>query len=169
MNVVEYIQRQFDALRRQTNATVADLTDEQLNWAPPGMANKIGVTLLHAVAGEDMMVQTWLQGKLTLWELQDWGDRIGLKTPPGGPGNWDEANSVHLKLASLMAYQEAVCEKTSAYLSALTPEELDRTVKLFNGDHPAADVLVLAENHILGHLGEIAALKGVQGVKGLPF
>ena len=169
MNTIDYIQRQFDALRRQTNATLADLTDEQLNWAPPGLTNKIGVTLLHAVAGEDMMIHAWLQGKPALWETQGWGTRIGVATPPGGGGGWDEACWATLKLASLMAYQEAVCEATSAYLAALTPEELDRTVQLFGSDRPAADVLVLVENHVLGHLGEIAALKGIQGVKGLPF
>lgn len=43
MDAIAYIQRQVDALRRQTNMTLQDTTDDQLNWAPPGTANHIGM------------------------------------------------------------------------------------------------------------------------------
>jgi hypothetical protein len=170
MDTITYIHHQFDALRRQVNTTLADLSDEQLNWTPPGLANKIGVTLLHTVGGEDWMIQSWLQGKPMLWETQGWGARIGVATPAGGSeSSWEEARQATLKLAPILAYQEAVCEATGAYLAALTPEELERPVQIFNRDRPAAHLLVIVESHILGHMGEIAALKGVHGGKGLPY
>jgi uncharacterized damage-inducible protein DinB len=168
MNIVDYIQKEYAALRRQINAVTADLTDEQLNWTAPGKANKIGVTLLHAIESEDMFVHKILQGKPTLWETQGWGAQIGISNPPGH-GGWEEASQATLALSQLMAFEEAVCEETSAYLAILSPEELDRKVLMFNGERQVADVLVLVANHTLGHMGEIAALKGVHGVKGLPF
>jgi hypothetical protein len=169
MDSITYLQHQFTALRRQVNTTLEGLTDEQLNWTPPGQANKIGVTLLHTVGGEDWMINTWMQGKPLLWETQGWASRVGVAAAPGGPGSWDEVRNATLTLASLMAYQEAVCEATSAYLAALTPEDLDRPVDVFGSVRPLAVVLIIVESHILGHMGEIAALKGVQGAKGLPY
>jgi len=169
MDSITYLQQQFTALRRQVNTTLADLTDEKLNWTPPGQANKIGVTLLRTVGGEDWMISTWLQGKPPLWETRGWAAKIGVATPPGGGGSWDEARQATLELASLMAFQEAVCEATSAYLATLTPEDLDRPVDVFGSERPLATVLIIVESHILGHMGEIAALKGVQGAKGLPY
>ena len=48
---------------RTSDSVTADLTDEQLDWTPPGTANPVGATLLHAVASEDMFVHVVLQGK----------------------------------------------------------------------------------------------------------
>jgi len=51
----------------------------------------------------------------------------------------------------------------------LQPEELDRKVNLFGAPHPVADVLAVIVSHVTAHLGEIAALKGIQGAQGLPY
>ncbi len=169
MDAIAYIQRQVDGLRRQTNMTLQDTTDEQLNWAPPGTANPIGVTLLHTIGGEDLFVQQWLQGKPLLWESGNWSARIGVEAAPGGGRGWEECRQAHLSLAPIMAYQEAVCAATAEYVSSLAPEDLDRSITLFGREMLLADVLVLLVNHSTGHMGEIAALKGIQGVKGLPF
>jgi uncharacterized damage-inducible protein DinB len=68
----------------------------------------------------------------------------------------------------LLEYQSAVRAATDAYLSTLTPEELERNVEFAGGERTVADMLLLACSHSLGHNGEIAALKGIQGAKGLP-
>ena len=169
MDAIAYIHRQVDALRRQTNMALQDTTDEQVNWAPPGTANSIGVTLLHTIGGEDLFVQQWLQGKPRLWETGNWGARIGVENAPGGERGWEECRKARFSLAAIMEYQEAVCSATAVYIAGLTPEDLDRKVMLFGSERPLADVLVLLVNHSTAHMGEIAALKGVQGVKGLPF
>jgi len=51
----------------------------------------------------------------------------------------------------------------------LRADELDRKVKVAGGERTVADMLLLATSQSLSHNGEIAALKGVQGVKGLPI
>ncbi len=164
MNTIDYIQRQFDAMRRQIINTLTGLTDEQINWAPPGKANKISAIFLHAASGEDRFVQTLAQGKPTLWESQDWAARIGVPITPSGRGGWDETSQATLQIAHLMAYQEAVALATNTYLATLGPDDLDRKVEMFNGERPLADLLVMLVSHVTGHIGEIAALKGVQGI-----
>jgi uncharacterized damage-inducible protein DinB len=73
-----------------------------------------------------------------------------------------------LSLASVLDYQRAIHAATEAYLADLTPEELDRKITAFGNERPA-EVLTLAAVHVASHTGEIAAVKGMQGVKGLPF
>lgn len=164
MNTRDYIQRQFDAMRRQITNTLTGLNNDQINWAPPGKANKISAILLHAVAGEDRFIQTLVQGKPTLWESQAWGERIGVLITPSGRGGWDETSQATLQLAPLMAYQEAVALATNTYLASMTSEDLDRKVQMMNGERPIADLLVMLVSHVTGHVGEISALKGVQGI-----
>ena len=55
------------------------------------------------------------------------------------------------------------------YLETVTSEDLDLIVAIFGGSQLVADVLGLMCKHQLFHAGEIAALKGMYGVKGLPF
>ncbi len=165
MDAITYFQIQLAALRRQASNTLAEITDEQLNWPPPGAANKIGVTLLHAISGEDLFIQQLIQARPLVWETQDFSKKIGIPYPPGGPRGWDEARQADLKLAAVMQYQEAVCQATEAYLAGLTPEELDRKVPFFGGpEQPLALLLAGLVCHTSEHLGEIGALKGVNNV-----
>jgi hypothetical protein len=55
------------------------------------------------------------------------------------------------------------------YIATLTDEELARKVQSIGGEQPIASVLALIVIHAAGHYGEVAALKGAQGGKGLPF
>jgi hypothetical protein len=169
MEVKEFVQRQIAAAHRLTDGVVQDTTDEQLNWMPPGTANPIATTLVHLIVSEDSFVQRVLQGKPLLWEAGGWGQQIGLSAPPGRQHGWDEIKSARLSLAPILGYQAAVRAAIDAYLAGLTPDELDREVEAIGAKRPVADVLALLVTHVAGHAGDIAAIKGVQGVKGLPF
>jgi DNA-binding response OmpR family regulator len=54
-------------------------------------------------------------------------------------------------------------------MADLAPEDLDRKVKLGPRELTLAELLMMAANQSLSHTGEIAALKGLQGAKGLPI
>jgi hypothetical protein len=54
-------------------------------------------------------------------------------------------------------------------MTSLTAEKLDRKVKLGPRELTVAELLIMAANQSLSHTGEIAALKGIQGAKGLPI
>ncbi|MHB1134769.1 MAG: DinB family protein [Chloroflexota bacterium] len=169
MDAKDYIRRQVASVRRTSDAVTGDLTEEQLGWTPPGTCNPIGATLLHAIHSEDAFVRRTIQGKPTLFEGEGWGLQLGVPAEPGRGPSWDALKDKSLSLAKVLAYQQAVRAETDAYLDGLSPEELERQVMTFRGELPVGDVLALYLGHAAHHLGEISALKGVSGAKGLPF
>jgi uncharacterized damage-inducible protein DinB len=169
MDAAEYVRRQIAAVRRLSDGALEGLTDEQLNWIPPGTANSIKASLVHLLGSEDSFIQRVLRGKPLLWDAEGWGEKIGVSVRPGRDQGWDEIKQTQIAVAPVLGYARAVRAATDEYLEGLTPEELDRTVEFFFGDSRVADVLTILVAHATGHAGEIAALRGMQGVKGLPF
>jgi len=169
METVEYIQKQFASAKRQYDGVMQDTTEEQINWAPQGTANSIGVTLVHMASTLDNAFQSVLQGKPRLWESEGWGEKLALSGPPGRVHGWDEIKSKPMALEPVLGYAASVFKQAEACLPTLTPTELDRLVTVYGNERPVADLVIMQVSHLLGHTGEIAALKGMQGVKGLPF
>ena len=169
MDVRTYIQRQIANVHNQINNVVKDITEEQFNWPPPGTISPISVILIHMLAGEDYFIQNVIQGVSTCWEIQEWGQKIGVPTPPAQGRSWEEFNTVKIMVAPVLAYKQAIRVATVDYLVDLTVEELDRQVNFAGNDLPVAEVLMTLVVHSAGHAGEIAAVKGMQGIKGLPF
>jgi len=169
MNATEYIRRQIAGARRVSDGVTSDLTDEMLNWTPPGTANPISAILAHVISGEDRFIQTVIQGKPTLWETQNWAEKMGVSVAPRRGANWEEYRGRKLSLGPFKAYEDAVRAATDAYLDTLTEEELDRKVIFNNEERLVGDMLALLVTHATQHAGEIAALKGIQGAKGLPY
>lgn len=162
MDVITYIQTQFLGLReRQSVVTLAGITEAQLNHILPAGANKIGAILLHAIQGEDLFIQKFFQHKPLVWESQGWSSRVGIPHPPSGDVGWEEARLADLQLEPILAYQQAVCAETDAYLARLTPEALDSPVEYFGYQVPIAYLLINLTEHTAEHLGEIAALRGI--------
>jgi uncharacterized damage-inducible protein DinB len=168
MEAREFIQAQFASVRQGFDGILSDLTDEQLNWTPPGMTNVISATLVHIFASEDLFVQTLLQGKPRVWEA-GWAAEIGSPPPPVPNKGWEEFRSVKLSVASIVAYGQAVRAATDSCLASLSAADLDRPIDFFGHEMTVAGVLALSARHTSEHAGEISGLKGVFGVKGLPF
>lgn len=169
MDVQTYVREQISGASSFVEAALQGITDEQLNWPPPGTIHPIGTILVHMVAAEDYFVQAAIQGRQTLWEDQYWGQKIGVEAPPAQGNAWDEFRSVRFCVAPPLAYRDAVRLATETYLAGLTEQELDRRVAFGRGESSVADVLMLLVIHSVGHAGEIAAVKGMQGLQGLPF
>ena len=75
-----------------------------------------------------------------------------------------------MDLPALQAYSQAVAGAIQSWLASLVPDDLERTVNTPIGELTLARLLeVFVTWHITAHCGEIAALKGCQGVKGYPF
>jgi hypothetical protein len=169
MNVFEYIQRQMAGVRRSVDRTMNDVTNEQFNWASPGTANTISATFIHFMHDEDHFIQKIIQGKPSVWESGGWSEKTGVEKPPSIGEDWSGFKHRQISIQPLLEYKTAVWAATDAYLAKLTEEELDRTVKFAGGERTVADILLLSASQSLSHIGEIAALKGIQGVKGLPI
>ena len=116
----------------------------------------------------DNAFQSVLQSKPRLWENEGWGEKLGLSGPPGRVHGWDEIKSSHLALEPVLGYATLVFRQVEEYLPGLTPAKLDQLVTIYGSERPLAEVLIMQFSHALIHTGEIAALKGMQGVKGLP-
>jgi DinB superfamily len=169
MDAKTYIQQQMANVRRHVDAVVKDTTDEQFNWLPPGTINPISAILVHVLAGEDYFIQTVLQGKPRCWEAEGWGRKIGIQAPPEPGRGWDEFKTIKISVAPVLAYEQSIRVATDIYLADFSVEELNRQVNFAGNVLPAAEVLMTLVVHIASHAGEIAAVKGMQGIKGLPF
>lgn len=168
METMELIKLEFASLRRQVDAVLIDLTDEQFNWNPPGMANSIRAALIHLIATEDDYVHAIILGCVRIWERDRWSERIGLSAPPSPSRGWDEIHQAHLRLEPVLGYSAAVRAAVDDFVEGLTPAVLDRRVQLYGRERPVAEVIIRLFIHSALHAGEIAAIRGLQGVKGLP-
>ncbi len=168
MNIIEYIQREMAGVRRAVDRTMKDMSPKLFNWAPPGTANTISATFIHLMNVEDNFIQKIIQDKPSVWESGAWSEKTGVQKPPSIGEDWSEFKNRLIPIQPLLDYKLAVWAATDIYLATLTTKELDRKVKFAGGERTVAEMLILSASQSHSHAGEIAALKGIQGVKGLP-
>jgi hypothetical protein len=166
------------AARKVLDDTMADVTQAQADFIPPGIANPLGATYAHVIWSEDMIVQGMFQGGAPLF-ASTWAGRTGLSEPmpmPGGEtwrdyGPW--TRRVKIDLAALRDYGTAVADATDTWIAGLSDADLDRPVDLSGvglGQHTIGTAIgLLIVNHLGTETGEIAVLKGIQGARGYPF
>ena len=152
--------------------TIADCPPDALHKTLPGATiGSIASIYAHIVFSEDTIIQGLLQQKPPLCQSQGWAGRIGVAMPPIPELTAEWARGVRMDLPSFREYAKAVYAATAAHVRGLSDAALDRTVDTgFVGEQTVAFILSnIAAWHVAEHGGEIAALKGVQGLKGLPF
>ena len=169
MDIKTYIQQQMGNLRSHIDTVIRDTTDVQFNWSPPGTINPISAILIHMLMAEDYFIQTVLQGKSPYWEVEAWGRKIGVQTPPGQGSSWDEFRTLKLSVSQILDYERAIRAATDIYLDDLPVEELSRRVNFAGNELSVAQMLMTLVVHSASHAGEIAAVKGMQGIRGLPY
>ncbi len=176
MTALQLLKDQLKSARENFEATVGDLTQDQLHQHPGGKALPVGAQYAHLICSEDVIMSGMLQGKPSLSETT-FKDKTGLSEPmPPMDAQWSEANekwanNVQINLDQLRQYSQAVYSATDEYINGLKDEDLDREVDL--GDWGKQTVAQMLSGFIIAHTnsltGEIAALKGLQGLKGYPF
>lgn len=174
MDAITSLREGFGFTHMVVEGTMEGVTDEQAHWQPSGLAHSISSTYAHLVLGEDNVVHGMIQGTAPL-SATTWDGKTGIsEMPPArseAEGNWDKwATSVRIDIAALREYAKAVYAATDAYLSSLTPEDLDRQIQAFGPDKQSINwMLMLVASHASNHIGEISAIKGIQGLRGYPF
>lgn len=152
--------------------TVGDCGQETLDRnLPNATITSIGSIYVHLVVGEDDMLHGMLQGKPGIYKGQGWERRTGVEAPPMDQFTPEWGRKVRLNLPLFREYAKAVYAATDAYIARLSDADLARKVQTgFIGEQSVAFVIAnIFGWHIAEHTGEIAALKGVLGLKGLPF
>ena len=168
MDAVTYLGVQLENMWSLADSATQDLEDDTLMQLPPGTVSPVGVIWLHMVNGEDGFVSL-LGGGDPIWQSAGWNARFNLEKAPDFGEDWTQYQQAALSVELLQAYMLAVRERTRAFLATITNDSLDETVKFFTEADPKASVWALLIGHSLLHTGEIAAIKGVLGGKGLPF
>lgn len=177
-NAVSLLRTQLKAAHDFLEGTMQGVTAAQAHWAPPGLANPLGATYAHIIIYEDAIINAMLKGGAPLFATS-WAGKTGLNQlpplpEPGAAGlpTWgDWARQVEVNLPALQQYAEVIYGNTEHYLAALSDEDLNRPVDLSAvglGQHTVASLLSTALSNSQWHCGEIACLKGLQGVKGYP-
>ncbi len=171
MNTVDLMRANLADAHWLLEQTVDDLSAEQLHWPPPGTANTIAATYAHVVGNEDAFVQGKLRGVPPL-ARSDWAGRDGISLPiPERESDWFAwSRAVRVDLPAARRYAEAVYAATDAYLASLTPEQLDSPPATPIPGNQTLSWLVynLLTMHANLHTGEIAVVKGLQGLTGYP-
>ena len=147
------------------------VTAEQAHWTPPGIANPLAATYVHALASEDLAINMVLKGGAPLYATV-LAEKTGIsEIQPLTTAEW--AHRVSIDLPTTRNYAQAVHAATDAYLATLTDEDLARVLDLTSFGLGQMTVGTLLNRMILGHVdnmaGEISVLKGLQGAQGYPI
>lgn len=164
MNSVAYATGQFEQALELLQSCLEDVDARALNWAPGGTCNSIGKTLVHVAVSLDFFVGRSLTGDEMVWPR--------FAETSGWPANplklWTHEGP--LSMEAVNAYIDAVAKASRQILTRLTEADLERSVDTGRfGARSAAWLLQFVAVHTAGHAGEIAAVKGMQGMKGLPI
>ncbi len=143
------------------------LTQEQFVHQPAEGANTAAFLLWHPIRFEDNMLAQQA-GQEPLWAAEKWNERLGLADEDLGTGfTEDQVKAFAPAKEDLMAYAEAVWERTPGFLEPLTSDRLDIAP---NPERPRMTVGRSLANFVVGHgwlhLGE---LRFVKGLMGMPF
>lgn len=172
MNTVELIRfslgNAFDMLGQVT----ADLTQEQADWTPPGIANPIGALYWHVVSSVDYIVHDWCMEQRPVSQRAGWREKVLIASAPEDEKDPSLAQmrAIRVDLPALHEYAQAVAGTTQGWLTSLTPENLERKVDTPIGELNLAQLLTtFVIWHVDAHCGEISALKGCLSARGYPF
>jgi hypothetical protein len=176
MNMQEAVRQQLEFWHGMMQQMVSDL--------PPGLLSKreegstvgpIGAIYAHAVTAEDVFVQERLKGDRSIFFSGGWEARLRI-THPGLPPRltpeWGATAAARLELETFGEYAQQVYAASEAYLAGLTDEDADRVLPAMPGGQAYSAGWLLTNvvaPHVPVHAGEIAALRGLAGLKGLPF
>lgn len=171
MDIIAFLRDQLKQAHEFFEQTMADVTPDQANWMPPGVALPLGAIYAHSVCTEDFAINKLLKGGEPLYATT-LADTCGIHDP--GPYiSRDWASTIQLDLPAARRYAQAVYDATDAYITGLSADALDGTADLSSEGWGTWPLHVVLSRFVVGHVdnmtGEISCLKGLQGAKGYPI
>ena len=169
MEAKELLRLQFKQANQFVEMTMDGLTQDIADRKIPGSTiNTIARVYGHMVLDQDLMVGGMVKGGDLVLTKDGWGAKVGVTDP--NPRQTDEWAEHKVDVAAFREYARAVYAATDAFLAGAPDADLAKEVDSPLGKQPAIVFLgTIGLSHVNEHWGEIAALKGVQGLKGLPF
>ncbi len=170
MDIGTLLKGQYEQSHRLIKGIIADVPPELMNSRQgTGTVGSIGSIYAHIVMAEDTIMSK-VRGEASTYESGSWAERLGIEMP-GVSQTPDWAAAVTVGPADLDAYADTVFAKTEETVGRLSGADLERLVEGVMGQPVPALVFVgqVGVIHVNEHAGEIAALKGIRGLKGLGF
>ncbi len=192
MELLHWIAGQQKGVRGYYEMNIRSLVPpEQLKVRPTPASNSIVWLMWHLARVEDMLINKFIRGEPQLIESKEWADRLGMSDQRIGTGSTDEeveGFSSAADPAEVDAYWEAVSKNTRAWLKTISPADLDlvpdteaqrqsasltstsklddAVISLYKGKSAAWTIANGVIMHGYLHVGEMAATRGLLGVKG---
>jgi hypothetical protein len=140
------------------------MDDAQYNWQPPGTANTPAKSHVHICSAIDFFIAVTMMGKPS-----SYGELASAAGLPDSPQDiWKHQAAI--PFAPVDDYGKKMQKIALDFVGGLTDKDLDNVHETrFFGKQTTAQLLQLVGNHSAGHGGDIASVKGMQGLKGLPF
>jgi uncharacterized damage-inducible protein DinB len=164
MTPAELLTDAFERILQTASAAVEDLTDEQLATRVGPEANSIAWLVWHLARVQDDHVAD-VAGTEQVWTAQDFVSRFDLPFDTSAIGygmTSEEVGHVRADAALLTDYLRAVHEATLAYVSTLSPEDLDRIVdERWDPPVTLSVRLVSVVSDDLQHAGQAAYVRGL--------
>jgi uncharacterized damage-inducible protein DinB len=165
MTSAELLLDAFGRVRETVVEAVMGLTPEQLTYRPAPEANSIAWLVWHLARTQDHHIAGATHAE-QVWTSGDWAPRFGL--PEGSPdtgyghSSGEVATIVVESSEVLVAYYDAVHERTLRFLEALTDADLPRIVDE-SWDPPVtlAVRLVSVLSDDLQHAGTAMYVRGI--------
>ena len=169
MEAKELLRAQFQTMHQFMDMTIADCSPEVLEKKDDAWTiNKVGSLYAHTVLSEDMMLGGMVDGRELVLKGDGWEEKLGVSSVSARQD--EELAAMTIDLDAFREYAKAVAAATDDFLANATDEELNKEIDSPVGKQPFITFFAnIGLTHVAGHWGEIAALKGVQGLKGLPF
>ena len=171
--LVDFIRSSMRQLLGSYNDAIGDLTLEQLHWRANDHGCTTAFILWHYYRTLDNVIQFVIQRKPTVWLEEGWDEKFGLHRIAQGTGmSLEDAQALRINSKEdFLTYMDAVAKATDEYLAGLDDAALEQTTTVKPmGEMPVRDAIgAMCLTHGFTHLGEIAHLRGLMGLRGMPI
>jgi hypothetical protein len=165
VDALDLIRYQIKKSYAWLESIVSNVTPEQALWRPGGTANSIAATYAHIVIWADVDLTRHFHAREPLL-AGEWGERLGRDERD--PREWEPDATFDWDV--LHQYGRDVQQHVERLAAGLTAADLGRSFQMKPvelGVWKGIDVYVLhGGEHVWMHGGEIACLKGMQGIRG---
>lgn len=173
MDALTILREQLRQSHELTEGIIDDLPLDQMHQRlDGGTLQSIAAIYVHVVVGEDQLINETLLGQPTRFERDGWSERLVIGSAASGWMTDDISEAIReLDLQLMREYAQLVYADADDYMASLSEADLNPPVTFGSlGEMPRGIFLATILNwHALHHCGELAALKGALGHKGLPF
>ena len=165
METSDVLAEAFGRIKGEVHAAASDLTAAGLNYRPDPDANSIGWLVWHLTRVQDDHV-AGLAGREQAYVVDGWAERMGLAPDEAdlGYGHTSEhVGSVTFDSPeTLLAYHDAVHDRSLRYVATIDAAELDRIVDIRWDPPVSAGVRIVSViDDCMNHAGQANYVRGL--------